>query len=255
MKNRIDSSRHKTPWDNQTNVTASQEFIRNKYNNNYVCKHPKLIDTKENELINSIEITNCRVCGSINIKKKGFTKNGIQRYYCNNCKKFFNPLTNTIFENHKISISEWIEFLFNIFNYGSITLTSKVNKNGVNTSSYWLHKIFLILKNCQDTTILDGKVYIDEMFYKVIKSDIKLKNGKQLRGLSSNQYCIGIGYDGKNIIAIVEGLGKTSSTKTKNTFLNHISENSTLIHDDEKSHHALLCDLARSHIKPPALQV
>ncbi len=222
-------------------LTAGQKFIKNKYEQNYICKHPKLSETDEKEIINSVEIKCCRRCNSSNILKRGFTTNGIQRYYCNECQHYFTPTTGTIFENHKISISEWVEFLLDIFNYSSISLTSKVNKNSRNTTKFWMHKLFLILKDCQKDILLKENVYIDEMYYSVIKGDIEAdKNGKKLRGLSRNQYCIGIGYDGKNMIAIVEGKAKTSTKKTKKTFLNHIETNSRLIHDDEKSHNELV---------------
>lgn len=240
MKNRIDTSRQNTPWDDKEDISIIENFVKDKYKENYTSKHPKLKDTNEAILINSIEIKNCRYCNDENIKKNGFSKNGIQRYYCKKCEKEFIATTGTIFENRKISITEWIEFLLDIFNYGSTTLASKVNKNSINTSIYWLHKVFLLLENYQSNVVLKGTVYIDEFFYKVIKSDIKLKNGKQPRGLSKNQYCIGIGYDGVNIIAIVEGLGKTSSTLTKETFMTHIKSQSKLIHDDEKSHRELV---------------
>ena len=241
MKNRIDTSRKKTPWDNTENLSYTEKFIQNKYINNYYNKHPKLNETNEATLLNSITITKCKYCNSEKIKKKGFTKNKIQRYYCNKCSKYFNPTTNTIFENHKISISEWIEFLLDIFNYGSTTLTSKINKNGMNTSIYWLYKVFFVLKNYQENIVLKRKIYIDEMYYKVRKDKIKLKhNGKEFKGISYNQYCIALGYDGTNIIAISEGLGKISTTKIENAFLEHIEEKSTLIHDEEKSHNVLI---------------
>ncbi len=240
MKNRIDSSRQKTPWDNQEEISPFQKFVKETYKDNYKIKHPRLANTNESDLINSIPITNCKYCNSENIKKKGFSSSGIQRYVCKNCKKQFTSLTNTIFENHKISITEWIEFLLNLFNYGSTTLISKVNKNSMNTITYWLQKVFLILRENQEIIVLSGNVYIDEMFYKVVKSEIETKNGKQLRGLSHNQFCIGIGCDNKNVIAIVEGLGKTSSIKTEKTFLSHIQPGSKLIHDDEKSHRNLV---------------
>lgn len=243
MKNRIDSSRQSTPWDNQKDITVIEKFVADKYKENYKNKHPKLSETNEAEFINSIIIKNCCYCDSSSIKKNGYTNNKIQRYYCNVCKVSFTPTTNTIFENHKISITEWIEFLLDIFNYGSTTLTSKVNKNALNTSIYWLHKTFLILSDWQNKILLNNKVYIDEMFYSVIKNDIETKDGKKLRGLSHNQYCIGIGYDGSNIIAVVEGLGKTSTDLTWNTFAAHIKEGSKIIHDDEKSHRKLVKDL------------
>lgn len=243
MKNRIDSSRQKTPWDNIEEVTSLQVFIKDKYKDNYNFKHPKLTDTEEHIIINNVNITNCRYCDSESIVKKGFTQNNIQRYFCKNCKRKFIPTTNTIFDGHKVSISEWIEFSLNLFNYGSTSLTSKMNKNAVNTSIFWLNKVFLVLREYQKNIVLTGKVYIDETFYKEIKSNIKKTNGKQPRGLSKNQYCIGIGCDSKNVIAIFEGLGKTSSTRTKEAFITHIATNSTLIHDEEKSHQDLVDEL------------
>ena len=240
MKNRIDTSRQKTPWDNEINLSATQKFIKLKYKENYKYKHSKLSETNEKEIINSIVVTKCKFCNSEQIIKRGYTNNGIQRYYCKCCHKRFNPITNTIFDNHKISITEWIEFLLDLFNYGSTTLISKVNKNSINTSTYWLKKVFLLLRHWQDNIVLKGTVYIDEMFYSVIKSDIKTKDGKKLRGLSRNQYCIGIGYDKTNIIAKVEGLGKTSTKKTNDVFENNIKVGSKLIHDDEKSHRELI---------------
>ena len=240
MKNRIDTSRQSTPWDTKDNVSVIENFIKDKYKENYRFKHPKLSDTDEAKIINSIKIDKCRLCNSSKIKKVGFTKNGIQRYRCNECKKYFTPTTGTIFENHKIAITEWVEFLLDIFNYGSTTLTSKVNKNSINTSTYWLQKVFLLLREYQKDIVLKGNIYIDEFFYKVSKSDIQTKDGKQLRGLSQNQHCIGIGYDGTNIIAKVEGFGKTTTNKTNMTFLAHIEKGSHIIHDDEKSHRDLV---------------
>ena len=243
MKNKIDTSRRKTPWDNINDLSSTQKFILDKYNENYNAKHPRLIETNEADIINSILISNCRRCDSNDIIKKGKTKNGIQLYYCKNCNKRFTPTSNTIFENHKISITEWIEFLLDIFNYGSITLTSKVNKNSMNTTTYWLHKVFLLLRDYQNDIVLKGKIYLDEMFYTVVKSKLITKDGKQLRGISKNKYCIGIAYDGNYIIAFVECLGKTTLKITKETFINHIEKNSVLIHDEEKAHADLVKEL------------
>ena len=239
MKNRIDSSRRKIPW-NKKDETILQSFIENTYIQDYDVKHPMLLDTSECEIINSIKINECRYCSSSEIIKRGKTDDKVQLYYCKNCKKRFTPVTNTIFENHKISIKEWIEYLLYLFNYNSISQIAKINKNSVNTSKFWLKKIFLVLENWQDTTILSGNIFIDEMFYSVVKKDIVTKNGKRLRGLSKNQYCIGVGYDGNKIYAKIEGLGKPSSSKTLKTFENHIKPHSKLFHDDEKSHNDLV---------------
>ena len=243
MKNNIDTSRRKTPWDNSQEITYTQNFIKEKYQSNYRNKHPKLIETNESALINSVEVGICPYCETDNIRKYGITKNKIQRYYCNNCHKTFTPITGTIFDNHKISIGEWIEFCLDIINYGSITLVAKVNKNGVNTSIYWLHKLFLILKEYQKDIILKRNVYIDETFYSVIYSERQQKDGKFLRGLSKDKFCIGIGCDNRHTIAILEGMGKPNDEMTKTAFLTHIVPGSTLVHDDEKSHKILIKEL------------
>ena len=113
-----------------------ETFIKSKYLDSYDYKHPFIKETMEADLLNSYEVTCCKRCASTDFKKKGFTKNGIQRYYCNICKRYFNVLTGTMFDNHKIAISEWIEFSLGIFRYESINLTSKNNKNSFTTSKY-----------------------------------------------------------------------------------------------------------------------
>ena len=243
MKNNIDTSRKKTPWDNTENITSVQSFIKEKYQENFNSKHPRLIDTNESDLFNSIKIETCPYCECKEFIKYGKTSNKIQRYLCNGCNSTFTPITGTIFDEHKIPVTEWIEFCLDLLNYGSITFISKINKNGVNTSIYWLHKLFLILEEYQNDIVLKGNVYIDETFYSVIYRDRIQENGKFLRGLSENQFCIGIGCDGNNLIARVEGMGKTSKERTKTTFINHIEPGSTLIHDDEKSHKVLVNEL------------
>lgn len=236
-------SRKKTPWDHNNDLSPMESFIKSKYLDSYDYKHPSIKDTKEADLLNSYEVSCCKRCNSLDFKKKGFTKNGIQRYFCNTCKRYFNVLTSTLFDNHKISISEWIEFCLDIFRFESINLTSKTNKNSFTTSKYWLYKLFYIIEDIQDDIVLEGNVYIDETFYPVIESNKIVKDGKKLRGLSKNQICIGIAYDGRYVYARVEGFGKTSQKKTKDTFINHIKAGSHLIHDKEKSHKILIKEL------------
>lgn len=109
-----------------------------------------------------------------------------------------------------------------------------------NTSKYWLHKLFIVLEDMQNQIVLEANVQIDETFFSVIESDKILKDGKQLYGLSKNQHCIGIGYDGKYVYTHFEGVGKASQNKTLETFTQHIKPMSHLIHDKEKSHRILV---------------
>jgi transposase-like protein len=241
IKYKRNHSRRRTSWDNLDDLTPLQELIKKRYIEDYNVRHKSIVISSEVSFLNSLDVDSCKLCSSKHIQKYGHTKAGIQRYFCNECKHSFTSITNTIFDNRKIYITEWIEFCLDIFRYERLSVISKTNKNATTTTKYWLKKLFIILENYQDNIILKGdNVYIDETFFTVVESQKILKNGKQLRGLSRNQYCIGIGYDGKNTITIVEGVGKTSQPKTLSTFKNHIEQGSHIIHDKEKSHRILI---------------
>ena len=107
-KTKYFASRRETPWDSTLRDNV-QEFIRNEYLDDYYEKHPALSESNEANLLNAFVPVCCPNCGSLKFTRKGFTSNGIQRYCCKDCGKRFNILTGTLLDNHKISISEWIE--------------------------------------------------------------------------------------------------------------------------------------------------
>ena len=249
MKNKIyNPSRRATPWDNKDDILPIETFIRSNYLEYFNHHHKKIIDVNESRLLNSYSPKQCPRCHSSNIKKNGLYASRLQKYYCNDCKKNFNILTGTIFEDHKIPILEWIEYILETLSYESNRAISLNNRNSESTTPYWLHKLFLLLEDYQDDIVLKGKVQIDETFYSVIHKDLVLKDGKKLRGISKNKYIIGIGIDnhGHRYIKL-EGKGKPTISSTKNTFINHIQPGSLLIHDKEHSHSALIEGLNLKH--------
>lgn len=217
MKNIKSRSRRRAPWDESKDATVLESFIRKRYLSYYSFKHPLLRDTDEAALLNSYELNRCRHCGSENIQKYGITKNGLKRIICNDCYRTSTVITNTIFEGHKISISEWIEFILELFSYERINSVSRNNRNSMNTSIYWTDKVFALLKDYQNEILLTDTVYIDEKFYSVRSDKIARKNDGSLpRGQSRNKYCIGICCDTNgHVYYEVEGKGKTSDVKTK----------------------------------------
>lgn len=240
----ITESRRRTPWtDEAEDRTALQRFIDSNAEEKYLVNHKRL-DLKEAELLNSYTPKCCPKCRSDCFQKYGISNKGINRYRCKKCNRTFSIITGTIFQNHKLPISEWIEFLLSLFRYQSFSSISKSNKNSYTTTKYWVSKVFLILKDYQENIKLSGKVYIDETFYKVRMSDIQFKgDGKEYRGLSRNQICIGIGCSQGRVVAFVEGHGKPTKEKTLATFKTHIGQGSTLIHDEERSHQFLVDEL------------
>ena len=230
-------SRRKTPWDGKEQKTPMQEFICQQYETQYDERHRPLYETGKTELINSYVPDECPNCTHDCFKLNGRTRNGVQRYLCFGCNQTFTPVTRTIFEGHKVSLSEWIEYVLNIFRYVSINADSWNNRNAFTTSRYWLEKLFFVLDTYQQGLILSGKVWFDETYYSVRSRDItRTEDGKKLRGLSSNQMRIGVACDKNNSICIFEGFGKPSQKSTYESFKNHIEQGSTLIHDKEKAH-------------------
>lgn len=171
----------RTPWDDEKSLSSPESFIWDTYHNRFDRKRQRLINTNESTIINSYIPKSCPYCGG-KFKLNGYTSNKIQRYKCLHCHKTFTPVTLTLFEDHKISIEEWIDFLYGLLSYESFSNISRNNKNSLNTTIYWLNKLFLILEHYSDDIILEGNVYIDETFYTLRSKDIKVKdNGKKTK--------------------------------------------------------------------------
>lgn len=207
-------------------------------------RHPSLRRTGEADLINSIVPGSCPYCSDTSFSRFGQTANGIQRYRCKACGRTFTPTTGTVFDNHKISISEWMEYCLNLFRYLSITAGSWNNRNALTTSRYWLEKLFLVLDGYESEIVLGGRVWFDETFYAVRSGDIKLKpDGSKPRGLSANQLCIGVACTKEQILCLLEGKGQPTAKKSYMAFHGHIEPGSTLVHDKGKAHGTLISSL------------
>ena len=246
-------SRRRTPWEKTDEMSATQEFLKKKYTAYYEDRHRKLGESGEAEMINSYEPKKCRYCESEDYKRNGHTGSGVQRYKCGECGGTFLPTTGTIFDEHRISISEWTEYLLNIFRHVSLTAESWSNKNDYKTSRYWLQKVFLTLDGSQDGIELSGEVYLDETFYTVRSDEMVLNaDGSKLRGLSQNQIRIGVATDRRYSLMIEEGWGKPTQKRTLEVFGGHIREGSTLIHDGEAAHKTLIEKLSLKNKSYPS---
>ena len=242
-------SRKRTPWDGETDLTPTQEFLRQYYKMHYEDRHSVVGESGEADMINSYAPARCPWCAFEKFKKSGYAQGGVQRYRCRSCGKTFLPTTGTIFDDHKISISEWMEYCLNLFRHVSITADSWNNKNAFTTSRYWLEKLFLTLETVQNSLILRGEVWFDETFYRVRSEDIeRTADGHKLRGISHNQICIGVATDKTNTLFIVEGTGKPSQKKSFEAFGKHIECGAILHHDKENAHVKMVRELGLNSV-------
>ena len=234
-------SRREVPWKDLDTMTPTQRFISRHYLDSYDERHPKLATTGEADLINSYQPGCCPYCDSVDFRKWGFDSNGVQRYICKDCRKSFTSVTGTIFQDHKISISEWIEYSLNIERYLSINADSWNNRNAYTTSRYWLEKLFIVLETYQNHILLDDIIWMDETYIPLRLEDLQYNaDGQRLHGISRNQMCIGVICTRHTMYAVYLGQGKPSKLRVYDAFKDHIVSGSTLIHDKEKAHDLLV---------------
>ncbi|MDR1536702.1 MAG: hypothetical protein LBU32_01670 [Clostridiales bacterium] len=237
--------RRNTPWKGLADLTATQIYLKDRYTASYEERHQKVADSGEADMVNSFPPVKCPFCGLLDFKKNGHTHSGVQRYKCGGCGKTFLPTTGTIFDEHRIPISEWADYCLNLFRHAGVTADSWNDKNAFATSRYWLQKLFLTLEGIQDDIVLSGKVWLDETFYSVRSEDtVRKYSGGKLGGPSIYQLCIGVATDKKNSVILLEGAGKSSQKKTLETFRSHIERGAHLIHDDDSSHNRLIKQLS-----------
>lgn len=242
MKNEYYSgSRRSTPWDLSKDPGATAKFIRETYHEDYARKHQKLIDTDESALINEYDSSVCPLCGSTHTKKCGFTDNGIQNHWCYNCHHHFTPLTGTIHQDHKISLTEWIEYWRNLFQYLSFNASSWNSKTAITTSKYWFKKTCLLLEDYQKSIVLKKKIWYDVTSISEQPEDIvRHANGKKLRGNSINQINIGATTDTEHTVLFVLGNGHPTQAKVYEAFKDHIEPGSILVTDQDRDHRLLV---------------
>lgn len=234
------------PWDDYDNpadlsgLSPDEQLISSTVHLWYDSRHLSASDY-EIKFINNIDIQHCPICGSKAFHKNGFYRDGTQCYRCNDCGHSFSPLTGTIFEDHKIPISEWIEYLLYLFEFHSITTSARDGRNAESTGKYWLLKVFTVLEHIQDDVVLSGNVYFDEMFFSVIERKKEKKDGKELRGISRNKIAVAVACDENgHKVMIDEMTSKPSKHSTWEAMGKHIKSGSHLIHDGENSHSILV---------------
>ena len=236
------SSIKRLPWDGKETKTPTEELISSTMKEWYDAKHREP-SADELNLINSITPLICHHCNSKQFIKYGKYKNGITRFRCKDCNKTFSNLTNTIFDSHKIPISEWFEYLLHLFEFHSVKSSARDNKNVSTTGKYWLIKVFEILKDYQNDIVLSGNIVFDETFFTVVKSKRTNNEGNKLRGISRDKICVAVATDGFYTVILSEGVSKPSSKSTLETMKQHIKRGSKLIHDNEHSHYSLVKEL------------
>lgn len=234
-----------TPWDDVADdeLEPAQLLVASSHRSMYSFRHEPF--DGDAAFFNGFERESCPRCGGAEVSKRGKDAAGVQRYFCPGCGRSFFPQTGTIFEDRKLPLSAWADFLLQVFSYDSFASMTREDRRSDTTLPYWMAKLFAVLDGIQDDVVLSGRVWVDETYWPVDAKDaVRRPDGKLPRGLSFNQMCIGVGVDSSgSSIYFHEGFGKTSKAKTRAAFGSHIARGSQLVHDMEGAHDAIVSDL------------
>jgi hypothetical protein len=108
------------------------------------------------------------------------------------------------------------------------------------TAFEWRHRVLATIDKYQKRLVLSNRVWLDET-YITDSALLADPEWRSKRGLSNNKICIALAIDVfKNPIAVVCGNGKPTSKRITNALETHIAKGSTIVHDKEKSHRALV---------------
>lgn len=111
-------------------------------------------------------------------------------------------------------MSKWIGDLKHLMEFHSVTSSARGNRNARGTGFHWIGKVSAVLDGIQDDVVLKGRVYLDGAFFKAARSDVRKKDGKELRGISRNRICVGALVDSDSFVSIVENVSKPSRKST-----------------------------------------
>jgi len=182
----------------------------------------------------------CPSCGAGHYIKNGRTPAGYQRYKCKECGFEYSTLTDTIFEHSKKDLSDWVNFVTMMCHNVQVEAAADMCEITHKTAFEWRHRVFATVDDYQKQTMLKKRVWIDETYVED-SSLLSQPDWKPKRGLSKNKICIAVAIDVfKNPYAVICGHGKPSTKRIKEAFRGHIQEGSTIVHDMEKSHKALV---------------
>lgn len=233
-----------TPWDGvpHESLTPAQSMVAASHRSMYAFRHERF--DGDAEFFNGYPRTSCPFCGG-QVRKNGRNRAGVQKYLCRACGRASTPVTGTIFDNAKLPVSAWVDFLLQAFSFASTSLMTREDRRSDTTLPYWMAKLFAVLDGIQDGVVLSGRVWIDETYVSEVAGKLwRRPDGKLPRGLSRNKLCIGVGVDdGGRSVYILEGKGKVTTAKTWNAFGGRIAPGSALVHDMEAAHNKLAREL------------
>lgn len=165
-----------------------------------------------------LDVITCPYCNSTEFKRDGI-RHDKQRFRCKNCRRTFTAITGIILADTKKSQKKREDFVIQFTNDATLTASHEYSAINKNTAHLWRIKMMRCLGGIVPSTILNGNVWIDEIYFDVSKKDmITNDKGLLLHGISRNKIAVEVAIDeNDNTYAVVMGTGKPGYFKLMQT--------------------------------------
>lgn len=197
----------------------------------------------------------CHHCGGSNTFKAGFTPQGKQRYYCEDCKKKMIMGRGYITFSSKKKEAQWCTFIQSMFDGDALQVSAEKANISKRTSFRWRQKVLFVLNQLMNKEVLDDTVHLDETLYPVVhknknkeKEDIPKK-----RGMSSQKVNVTCALDtnGNTILKVVDR-GRVTSDSLIKVYDGMIKKGCIVVSDSLRSYHKLMKHLEIDWKKIPS---
>jgi transposase-like protein len=208
-----------------------------------LCREKYGADTIEGLLLKWGRDPSCPACGASVAWSDG--SNGARpRFRCPACGSRFGLPTGTVFANAKLPLHKIMRIVEVMCHNASLRLIELTCEVSHSTAFLWRHKVFSTVSGWQDHVVLSGRVWIDEMYFEDTRVE-RESGAHRRRGLSKDKVCVVVAIDSwGQALAIVSENGKPSARRINKALKTHIRRGSTIVHDCEKAHNALVRELA-----------
>lgn len=187
----------------------------------------------------------CPRCGSFGTRKYGRSRQGRQRWKCNDCGSTFSERTGTVLASMKLPPRKFELLVALMLRDSTLETVSEVLGVSSKTAYLWRLKLFSCFAEFQKGSILSGKVWIDEAFFALEKKKWMLVNGDGRGPRNQIMVLCGVDSSGRRF-AVSSGSGHLTKAKVMKIYGNRIKLGSLLVHDGIFPHRILVNSLGLS---------
>lgn len=188
----------------------------------------------------------CPINEKHHIKKNG-TKNGVQRYYCHDCKSSFSITNNSIANHSSLNYNQFKTLLKCMYDYKPLNEMAKEVQISETSTFEMGIRIFKSLEIIQKDVKLSEVIQCDEKYVRTSFKGFRKGNmprpsrhsGHQnlIAGISKDQVCIVVAIDSNdNLVIKVVDVGNATGDMITEALTSKIKEGSILVTDAKNSY-------------------